>query len=67
MILEKINKMYEGGLEEFNLAVRGDLREDVLKAVRYTPRTLLPYTTLLTGLIASIGFMFFGISWFRDR
>ncbi|GMI25434.1 hypothetical protein TrRE_jg12983, partial [Triparma retinervis] len=66
LILEKINKMYEGGLEEFNLAVRGDLREDVLKAVRYTPRTLLPYTTLLTGLIASIGFMFFGISWFRD-
>jgi len=33
-ILEKINGMYEGGLDEFNDAVRGDLREDVLDAVR---------------------------------
>jgi len=65
-ILEKIGGMYDNGLDEFNEAVRGDLREDVLKAVRYTPRTLLPYTRLMTGLIAAVGFMFFGISWFRD-
>ena len=51
---------------QFNDVVRNELRADVLKAVRHTPRTLLPYTTLMTGLVASVGFMFFGISWFRS-
>ncbi|GMH46918.1 hypothetical protein TrLO_g2537 [Triparma laevis f. longispina] len=65
-ILNKIRTMYTGGLEQFNLSVRNELRADVIKAVRHTPRTLLPYQTLLTGLIASFGFTIFGISWFRN-
>ena len=58
--------MYTNGLEEFSDSVRNELRDDVLKAVRHTPHTLLPYTTLMTGLVAAVGFMFFGISWFRS-
>lgn len=65
-ILEKIKGMYAGGLEEFNDAVRNELRDDVLRAVRHTPYTLLPYTTLMTGIVAAVGFMYFGISWFRS-
>ncbi|GMH67920.1 hypothetical protein TrLO_g3041 [Triparma laevis f. longispina] len=59
-ILNKISTMYDGGLDEFNLSVRDELRKDILRAVRHTPRMLLPYHTLLTGLIASFGFMFLG-------
>ncbi|GMH80365.1 hypothetical protein TL16_g08516 [Triparma laevis f. inornata] len=55
-----ISTMYDGGLDEFNLSVRDELRKDILRAVRHTPRMLLPYHTLLTGLIASFGFMFLG-------
>jgi hypothetical protein len=64
-ILQKIKGMYTGGLEEFNDAVRNELQKNVLKAVRHTPHTLLLYTTLMTGLVAAVGFMFYGISWFR--
>jgi hypothetical protein len=58
--------MYEGGLEQFNSIVRNELKADVMHAIRATPHTVLPYSVLMTGLIASVGFMFFGSSWFRD-
>jgi len=66
-ILNKIASMFPGdGLDEFNDIVRGDLKDDVMKEVRHTPRTILPYKTLMVGLISAVGFMFFGIAWFRD-
>ena len=39
---------------------------DVLAIIRPTPTQILPYNILMMGLIATVGFMYFGISWFRD-
>lgn len=50
----------------FNHIVRNDLKNNVLGIIRCTPTQVLPYKTLMTGLIAVIGFQFFGIAWFRD-
>lgn len=66
-ILSKIEYMFlTDGLDEFNSTVRNELKHDLLNEVRPTPTTILPYQFLMVGLIASVGFMFFGISWFRS-
>lgn len=65
-----IERMFDGsgsgsGLDAFNAMVRTTLREQVL-AEFTQQRALLPYRSVITGLLPAVGFVWgFGVAWFR--